>query len=68
MTTNRAQAHRGAPQRAGLDRGEQAQLEWRRANMHAAEGHAGSIPRGNQLPERENLSYQLRQYARVLGH
>jgi hypothetical protein len=68
MRTNREPTHRGASQRAGLDRGEQAQLEWRRTNMHAAEGHSGSIPRGNQLPERENLSHQRREYERVLGH
>ena len=68
MTTNREHTHRGAPQRAGLDRGEQAQLEWRRANMHAEEGHAGSIPRGNQLPERESLSNRRNEYERVLGH
>ena len=68
MTTNREDRHRGAAERVGLDQGEQAQLEWRRASMYAAEGHAGSIPRGNQVPEREDLSHQRQQYERVLGH
>ena len=68
MTTNREPGGRGTPQRAARMQGEQAQLDWRRANMHAAEGHAGSIPRGNQEPERENLGHRRNEYARVLGH
>ena len=68
MRTNREHRRRGASQGAGLDEGEQAQLDWRRANMHAAEGHAGSVPRGNQLPERESLGHRQREYERILGH
>ncbi|MFL5908255.1 MAG: hypothetical protein ACJ75Z_11760 [Solirubrobacterales bacterium] len=68
MTTNREHTDRGAPQRAVREQGEQAQLDWRRANMHAAEGHAGSIPRGNQQCERENLGHRRIEYERVLGH
>ena len=65
MTTNREQ-RRGADQRApqrtkdGLDR--------RRAEMKAAEGHAGSIPRGNQQQEREIMGSHRISWDRVLGH
>ena len=43
-------------------------LEQRRRLMHAAEGHAGSIPRGNQEPEHENLGRRHDEWDRVLGH
>ena len=43
-------------------------LETRRAEMYAAEGHAGSIPRGNQEPEHEPLGQHRREWERVLGH
>ena len=43
-------------------------LETRRAEMYAAEGHAGSIPRGNQEPEREPLGQRRHEWERVLGH
>jgi hypothetical protein len=46
----------------------QVQLERRREAMHAAEGHAGSIPRGNQEPERDDLGRRRREWDRVLGH
>jgi hypothetical protein len=36
--------------------------------MQAAEGHAGSVPRGNQRPEREILGSQHIAWDRVLGH
>jgi hypothetical protein len=36
--------------------------------MHAAEGHAGSIPRGNQHAEDENLGHRRRAWDRLLGH
>jgi hypothetical protein len=65
MTTNR---ERGAPKRAKTDPTEQAQLERRRADMHAAEGHAGSVPRGNQQPEREIMGSHRIAWDRVLGH
>lgn len=66
MTTNREQRRRGASQRApqmteeGLDR--------RRAEMQATEGHAGSIPRGNQQEEREIMGSHRISWDRVLGH
>jgi hypothetical protein len=44
------------------------QLENRRAEMYAAEGHAGSIPRGNQQAEREILGSHRIEWDRVLGH
>ena len=68
MTTNRKQTQRGARQRAQQARDEQSQLDQRRESMHAAEGHAGSIPRGNQQPEHENLGHRLHEYERLLGH
>jgi hypothetical protein len=43
-------------------------LETRRAEMYAAEGHAGSIPRGNQAPEQEPLGQRRHEWERVLGH
>jgi hypothetical protein len=36
--------------------------------MHAAEGHAGSVPRGNQQPEREIMGSHRIAWDRVLGH
>jgi hypothetical protein len=66
MTTNREVTERGAPQRARHH--EDPQLERRRADMHAAEGHAGSIPRGNQRAERESIGQRWEEYERLLGH
>ena len=47
---------------------QQRQLDQRRESMQAAEGHAGSIPRGNQQPEHETLGHRRREYERLLGH
>jgi hypothetical protein len=66
MTSNR-EAGRGAVHRARRQEKEN-QLELRRAEMHAAEGHAGSIPRGNQEPEQEPLGQRRHEWDRVLGH
>jgi hypothetical protein len=68
MPTNREQTQRGPPQRAYSANDEQRRLEYRRAEMQAAEGHAGSIPRGNQPPEHEVLGHRWWEYQRVLGH
>ena len=66
MNANRDIQRRGASHR---DRTEsEAQLEQRRNEMHAAEGHAGSIPRGNQQSEREILGSHRIEWDRVLGH
>jgi hypothetical protein len=67
MTTNREGIQRGARQRA-RDSTEQGQLDRRRADMHAAEGHAGSIPRGNQRAEKDNLGHRRHEWDRLLGH
>ena len=68
MTTNREQnRRRGAPQRAPQHDG-QEQLERRRAEMQAAEGHAGSVPRGNQRPDRETVGHRRGEWERLLGH
>jgi hypothetical protein len=68
MPTNREQRRRGPPQRARSAHDEQRQLDNRRAEMQAAEGHAGSIPRGNQPAESEVLGHRWWEYQRVLGH
>ncbi|HEY3191968.1 MAG TPA: hypothetical protein VGJ61_04225 [Solirubrobacterales bacterium] len=66
MTTSRERPERGTRRRApGAD---QASLDRRRADMQAAEGHAGSIPRGNQKPEHENLGRHRQEWDRLLGH
>jgi hypothetical protein len=67
MTSNRERAERGAPQRA-QETVRQDHLERRRAEMQAAEGHAGSIPRGNQRAEHDNLGHRRREWERLLGH
>jgi hypothetical protein len=36
--------------------------------MQAAEGHAGSIPRGNQRPEREKIGHRRGEWEGLLGH
>ena len=68
MTTNHRQTQRGARQRAQQERDTQGQLNQRRESMQAAEGHAGSIPRGNQQTEHENLGHRQQEYERLLGH
>jgi hypothetical protein len=67
MKTNREQMKRGAEQRAHEKR-TQGGLDRRRADMHAAEGHAGSIPRGNQEAEHENIGHRRWDWDRLLGH
>ncbi len=68
MTTNRRQTQRGAQQRDQQERDGQRALDQRRESMQAAEGHAGSVPRGNQQAEHENLGHRLHEYERLLGH
>jgi hypothetical protein len=68
MTPNRERSRRGAVHRAKRRTDTQLRLEVRRAEMYAAEGHAGSIPRGNQEPEHEPLGQRRHEWDRVLGH
>jgi hypothetical protein len=68
MTSNRREAGRGTPRRGRAQHDNEGQLERRRAEMHAAEGHAGSIPRGNQDPEQEPMGQRRHEWDRVLGH
>jgi len=68
MPTNRERKRRDAPRRARSPQEVQSQLDHRRARMQAAEGHAGSIPRGNQPAESEVLGHRWWEYQRVLGH
>ena len=68
MTSNREQTAREAAHRRRTQPDQEAQLERRRAEMHAAEGHAGSIPRGNQEPEQDDLGQRRHEWDRVLGH
>jgi hypothetical protein len=67
MNANREQRGRGAGQRVPR-KSESLPLEQRRAKMHAAEGHAGSVPRGNQEAEREIMGSHRIAWDRVLGH
>jgi hypothetical protein len=68
MTTNRERRRRGARQRASGQQSKQNQLDRRRADMQAAEGHAGSIPRGNQTTEHDNIGQRRHEWERLLGH
>jgi hypothetical protein len=68
MTTNRERRGGGALHRARRKTDTQMHLETRRAEMYAAEGHAGSVPRGNQQAEREILGSHQIGWDRVLGH
>jgi hypothetical protein len=68
MTMNRDQRIRGAPQRASEQETEQGNRDRRRADMQAAEGHAGSVPRGNQTTEHESVGHREHEWERLLGH
>lgn len=68
MSSNRKRAGRGAIHRPRSRSEKEMRLEGRRAEMYAAEGHAGSVPRGNQQPEREILGSHRIEWDRVLGH
>ncbi len=68
MTMNREQTRSWTRRRAPTDRGEQGRLDRRRARMQAAEGHAGSIPRGNQPAEEANVGQRRNEWERLLGH
>jgi hypothetical protein len=68
MSTNREQTKSVAEQRARNEKTAQGSLDSRRANMQAAEGHAGSIPRGNQEAEQENVGSRRQEWDRLLGH
>ena len=43
-------------------------LEERRTDMKSAEGHAGSVPRGNPEREEDSVGRHRDAYERVLGH
>jgi hypothetical protein len=66
MTTNRERLG-GARQRAPAQPDEE-QLDRRRAQMQASESHSGSVPRGNQQPEREIMGSHRIAWDRLLGH
>jgi hypothetical protein len=68
MTTKRRQAQRGTDPQIDKPAVGVPPLEERRRRMHAAEGHSGSIPRGNQESEGENLGRRRHEWDRVLGH
>jgi hypothetical protein len=68
MTTNRERRGHGAVHRTQKKTDTEVHLETRRAEMYAAQGHAGSVPRGNQQPEREILGSHRIEWDRVLGH
>jgi hypothetical protein len=68
MSENRERQGSGPIHRARAKTDKEMRLETRRAEMHAAEGHAGSIPRGNQQAESEMLGSHRIEWDRVLGH
>jgi hypothetical protein len=68
MSSNREMPGRGAIHRPRTKTETEIHLESRRAEMYAAEGHAGSIPRGNQDAERGPLGQRRHEWDRVLGH
>lgn len=65
--TDSQQSGSGARSTGGTQRYEEA-LEERRMDMKSAEGHAGSVPRGNPEPEEEHIGHHRAAYERVLGH
>ena len=65
---NREQRKRVPGRRAQADATRQGHLDDRRAEMQAAEGHAGSIPRGNQETEDQNVGHHRHEWERLLGH
>ncbi len=67
MTRNRERTQSGTQSRGPIHI-DQGRLDRRRAQMQAAEGHAGSIPRGNQPAEEENLGHRRNEWERLLGH
>jgi hypothetical protein len=68
MSSNREALRRGATHRTRTRTDSELRLETRRAEMYAAEGHSGSVPRGNQQTEREILGSHRIAWDRVLGH
>jgi len=66
--TDGQQQERGTKTGAPGMRAIESALEERRTDMQSAEGHAGSVPRGNPEPEEENVGHHRDEYERVLGH
>jgi len=65
---NREQTQSGARPRVPADHIDQGRLDRRRAQMQAAEGHAGSIPRGNQAAEEASVGHHRHEWERLLGY
>jgi len=68
MSSKRERPRRGAVHRTRTKTDTEMRLETRRAEIYAAQGHSGSVPRGNQQPEREILGSHRIEWDRVLGH
>jgi hypothetical protein len=68
MTTKRRHTQRRTDSRPQKPMVGVPPLEERRIRMHAAEGHAGSIPRGNQETEQDHVGQRRHEWDRVLGH
>jgi hypothetical protein len=68
MTTKRRRTQRRTDPRTDKPAVGVPPLEERRTRMHAAEGHAGSIPRGNQETEHDHVGQRRHEWDRVLGH
>jgi hypothetical protein len=68
MTTKRRQTQRRTDPRPEKPMVGVPPLEERRMRMHAAEGHAGSIPRANPDMEPDKAGERRHEYDRLLGH
>jgi hypothetical protein len=66
--TDRHQSEGGMHERARRGEENERALEERRTGMQSAEGHAGSVPRGNPEREDESVGHRRDEYERVLGH
>jgi hypothetical protein len=62
------QPRRGTQASASREARVESALRERRNSMQTAEGHAGSVPRGNPEREDRNVGHRRAEYERVLGH
>jgi hypothetical protein len=68
MTSSRTTPQRGTDNRTDRPTVGVPPLEERRMKMHAAEGHAGSVPRSNPELEHGKIGERRGEYERLLGH
>lgn len=68
MTMGDNRKHTTSPRDRGTDPIGETHREQRRREMQAAEGHAGSTPRGNQVLEQPKAEERRGELERLLGH